>query len=78
MTIGTWLRKLPTIQSRHLFPEVKAKIADWLIANEQKNYRQSQVKALDLLERHVRDVRAGRYHRPEDLVKEFPNEPEFK
>jgi len=63
-----------------LFPEVKAELADWLKAREKKDTlgSGSQRKALDLIERHVRDARAGRYHRPEDLVKSFPNEPEFK
>lgn len=61
-----------------LFPEVKAELADWLKAREKKDAAGWQRKALDLIERHTRDVRAGQYHRPEDLVKSFPNEPEFK
>ena len=61
-----------------LFPEVKIELADWLKAREKKDASGWQRKALDLIERHTRDVRAGQYHRPENLVKSFPNEPEFK
>jgi len=60
-----------------LFPEVKSELAAWLKAREKKDAAGWQRKALDLIDRHVRDVRAGRYHRPEDLVQSFPNEPEF-
>lgn len=60
-----------------LLPEVKADLAAWLQEREKKDVSVFQRKALDLLERHVSDVRNGRYHRPEDLVKSFPNEPEF-
>ncbi|MCP4109133.1 MAG: SUMF1/EgtB/PvdO family nonheme iron enzyme [Desulfobacteraceae bacterium] len=61
-----------------LFPEVKAELADWLRAREKKGDKGWQRKALNLIERHVADVRAGRYHRPENLVRSFTNEPEFK
>ncbi len=64
--------------SADLFPEVKAELADWLRKREGKSAALLQRKALDLLERHVSDMRNGRYHRPEDLVQSFPNEPEFK
>ncbi len=59
---------------KDLFPEVKAELSDWLTARDLK----LQLKALDLIERHVGDVLAGQYHRPEDLVKALPDEPEFK
>ncbi len=61
-----------------LFPEVKTEIADWLRAREKKGDKGWQRKALNLIERHVADVRAGRYHRPENLVRSFTDEPEFK
>ncbi|MCP4217006.1 MAG: SUMF1/EgtB/PvdO family nonheme iron enzyme [bacterium] len=61
-----------------LFPEVKTELADWLRAREKKGDKGWQRKALNLIERHVADVRAGRYHRPENLVRSFTNEPEFK
>lgn len=61
-----------------LFVEVKRELADWLRRREEKGAAGRQRKALDLLERHVSDVRAGRYHRPEDLVRSFPDEPELK
>ncbi len=61
-----------------LFQEVKTELADWLRAREKKGAKGWQRKALNLIERHVADVRGGRYHRPEDIVRSFPNEPEFK
>lgn len=57
-----------------LFPEVKAELGGWLRERDLS----LQLKALDLIERHVGDVLAGRYHQPEDLVKSLPAEPEFK
>ncbi len=61
-----------------LFPEVKAEFADWLREKEKEGFNEFQRKALDMMERHVSDARKRRYHRPEDLVRSFLNEPEFK
>ncbi len=62
-----------------LFPEVKAELADWLRTREKEKIVDGrQRKTLNLIERHVADVRTGRYHRPEKLVRSFTNEPEFK
>jgi hypothetical protein len=61
-----------------LFPEVKTELADWLRTRELKGAKGYQRKALNLLERHVVDVRGGRYHKLEKSVKSFTNEPEFK
>ena len=61
-----------------LFPEVKTELAGWLRRKELKGAKGYQRKALNLIERHVADVRARRYHKLEKLVKSFTNEPEFK
>ena len=63
---------------KDLLPEVKSELSDWLKTRENEDSLGWQRKSLDLIERHVRDMRAGRYPRPGDLVKSFPNEPEFK
>jgi len=62
---------------KDLFPEVKGELSDWLQAREVKNSRGYQRKALNLLERHVSEVRNGRYLKPESLIQSFPDEPEF-
>lgn len=63
----------------NLFPEVKTELADWLREREKKKMVDPrQRKSLNMIERHVADVRAGRYHRPEKLVQSFTTEPEFK
>lgn len=61
-----------------LFPEVKTSLADWLRIREKKGAAGRQRKSLDLLERHVRELRSGRSRQPEDLVKSFPDEPEMQ
>ena len=61
-----------------LFPIVKAELAAWLRAREDAGDVGYQRKSLDLIERHVGDARAGNYHRLEDLVRSFPDEPEFQ
>lgn len=61
-----------------LFPDVKAELAGWLRARENPSDVGYQRKSLDLIDRHVADARAGRYHRPEDLVRSFPDAPEFR
>lgn len=61
-----------------LFPEVKKELTVWLRDREKEEDVGWQRKSLDLIERHVSDVRAGRYHRPENLVNSFPSEPEFE
>ena len=62
---------------KDLFPEVKGELSDCLQAREVKNSRGYQRKALNLLERHVSEVRNGRYLKPESLIQSFPDEPEF-
>jgi chromosome segregation ATPase len=61
-----------------LFPEVKTSLADWLKVREKAGAAGRQRKSLNLLERHVSELRAGRSRRPEDLVQSFPDEPEMK
>jgi hypothetical protein len=72
-----WAVEIATSTTPELFPEVKRELAGWLQAREQPDSPGLQRKALDLLERHVGDVRAGHYHRPEDLVAEFTQQPEL-
>jgi predicted nucleic acid-binding Zn-ribbon protein len=61
-----------------LFPEVKAELADWLRDQEQRTGNHpAQRKALDLIERHVADVRAGRFYDPKDLLRAFTKQPEM-
>ncbi|WP_279146976.1 formylglycine-generating enzyme family protein [Photobacterium carnosum] len=58
-----------------LFPEVKANLARWLKDNKVSN---QQIKGLNLLERHIKEVREGKYLEVNDLYKNLLNEPEMR
>ncbi|MEC6814299.1 SUMF1/EgtB/PvdO family nonheme iron enzyme [Photobacterium toruni] len=58
-----------------LFPEVKANLVRWLKDNNVSN---QQIKGLDLLERHINEVRNGKYLEVNDLYKNLLNEPEMR
>lgn len=60
-----------------LFAEVKVDLAHWLRVREREGAPGNQRKALDLIERHVKEVRAGQYRRPKDLVDTFTMQPEL-
>lgn len=70
----TLVQQIADETSPDLFPEVKAELSDWLVARNKPQQR----KTLDLLERHLHELRAGRPLRLEDLVKSFSNAPEMK
>jgi len=57
-----------------LFPEVKDELFAWLIARDKTR----QTKALNLLDRHVREIRSGRPIQLDDLIKSFADAPEMK
>ncbi len=61
-----------------LFPEVKQELSDWLRRRENKSGNDRQRKALNLIERHLTAVRAGKSLRPDDLIASFLNQPEFR
>lgn len=66
-------------ENRHeLFSEVQQKISDKLKKNEDKNRLPIRRKSLDLIDRHVKQVRAGNLQFPDDLVDTFINQPEFQ
>ncbi|MCI5119181.1 MAG: hypothetical protein D3913_14825 [Candidatus Electrothrix sp. LOE1_4_5] len=54
-----------------LFSEVKQKISDKLKENEEKNRLPIRRKVLDLIERHVNQVRADNSQFPDDLIDTF-------
>ena len=58
-----------------LFPEVKVNLVRWLKDNNVSN---QQIKGLDLLERHINEVRNGKYLEVDDLYKNLLNEPEMR
>lgn len=58
-----------------LFPEVKANLVRWLKDNNVSN---QQIKGLDLLERHISEVRSGKYLEVNDLYENLLNEPEMR
>ena len=74
-----------------LFPEVKAELSDWLRKGELENVFSEecrtednqqllspiQRKSLDLIERHVAQIRAGNSQFPDDLLDTFIDQPEF-
>lgn len=76
---------------KELFPEVKEKIADRLKEGEEKDLCPEECrrqggeqhlspirrKSLDLIERHVGEVRAGRSELPDKLLSDFRKQPEF-
>ncbi|WP_318437076.1 SUMF1/EgtB/PvdO family nonheme iron enzyme [Photobacterium leiognathi] len=57
-----------------LFPEVKAELVRWLKENKVSN---QQIKGMDLLERHLREVREGKYLQVDELYKNLRHEPEM-
>ncbi|MCI5159414.1 MAG: hypothetical protein D3906_13470 [Candidatus Electrothrix sp. AUS1_2] len=61
-----------------MFPEVKQNLADWLRNREKIGGSVEQRKALDLIERHVADVRSGHSQFPDDLIDTFLDQPEFQ
>ncbi|MCI5162855.1 MAG: hypothetical protein D3917_12735 [Candidatus Electrothrix sp. AX5] len=60
-----------------LFPQVKQELSDWLQQQERKGVDSRQRKALNLIERHLAAVRAGKSLRPDDLVSSFLTQSEF-
>ncbi|WP_305454502.1 hypothetical protein [Photobacterium leiognathi] len=58
-----------------LFPEVKAELVRWLKENKVSN---QQIKGMDLLERHLREVREGKYLQVDELYKNLRHEPEME
>ena len=75
-----------------LFPEVQQEVSDWLRKGEQENIFSEecrrdngqqllsdiQRKSLDLLQRHVKQVRTGRSRLPDNLIETFIEQPEFR
>ncbi|MCA0936362.1 SUMF1/EgtB/PvdO family nonheme iron enzyme [Vibrio alginolyticus] len=59
----------------NLFPEIKSKITDWLKKN---NISQEQIKGMDLLERHINEVKQGKYPQLDYLYKNLLTELEIK
>lgn len=57
-----------------LFPEVKADLIRWLKENKVSN---QQIKGMDLLERHLHEVREGKYLQVDELYKNLRHEPEM-
>lgn len=62
----------------NIFPQVKQTLAEWLREREAKGGSIQQRKVLNLIERHIAQVRAGNSLRPDGLVDSFPDQPEFK
>lgn len=62
----------------NIFPQVKQTLAAWLQEREAKGGSIQQRKVLNLIERHIAQVRAGNSLRPDGLVDSFPDQPEFK
>ncbi|MCI5157151.1 MAG: hypothetical protein D3906_01695, partial [Candidatus Electrothrix sp. AUS1_2] len=60
------------------FPEVKQKVQVWLRDQEETGGSVEQRKALNLIERHLTAVRAGKRLRPDDLISSFLKQPEFR
>ncbi|WP_305370469.1 hypothetical protein [Photobacterium leiognathi] len=58
-----------------LFPEVKDKLTRWLKDNNVSN---QQIKGLDLLERHINEVRNGQYIQVDSLYNNLLDEPEMR
>ncbi len=58
-----------------LFPDVKSNLVQWLKKNKVSN---QQIMGMDLLERHIKEVREGKYLQVDDLYKNLRNEPEMK
>lgn len=58
-----------------LFPEVKDKLTRWLKDNNVSN---QQIKGLDLLERHINEVRKGQYIQVDSLYNNLLDEPEMR
>ena len=54
---------------------MKANLARWLKDNKVSN---QQIKGLNLLERHIKEVREGKYLEVNDLYKNLLNEPEMR
>jgi hypothetical protein len=59
---------------RTLFPEVKIDLIRWLKENKVSN---QQIKGMDLLERHLHEVREGKYLQVDELYKNLRYEPEM-
>lgn len=57
-----------------LFPEVKDELVHWLKENKVSN---QQIKGMDLLERHLHEVREGKYLQVDELYKNLRYEPEM-
>ena len=57
-----------------LFPEVKAEVIHWLKANK---ISRQQMKGMDLLERHIKEVRQGKYMQVDYLYEHLLTEPEM-
>lgn len=60
-----------------LFPQVKQELSSWLQQRESKGGDSRQRNALNLIERHLTAVRAGKRLRPDDLISSFLTQPEF-
>ncbi|MCI5118991.1 MAG: hypothetical protein D3913_13820, partial [Candidatus Electrothrix sp. LOE1_4_5] len=74
------------------FPDVKQEISNWLQRGEKENLFSGecrtrdgqqflspiQRKSLNLIERHVKRVRAGGSRFPDDLIDTFIDQPEFR
>ncbi|CAK8723722.1 hypothetical protein KKHLCK_13175 [Candidatus Electrothrix laxa] len=61
-----------------IFPEVKQEVAEWLRSREEPGGSIQQRKALDLIERHISQIRNGHSQLPDDLVSSFLDQPEFQ
>ena len=61
-----------------LFPEVKEELAQWLKDREKPGAVGLQRHSLDLIERYVRETRAGHYKDPDKIIAIFTEEPEMK
>jgi len=58
-----------------LFPEVKQKLIRWM---EEKNANEQQINGLDLMERHIKEIRSGKYPQVKYLFDNLLTEPEME
>lgn len=74
----SWVQKIAYETKEELFPEVKKSLAEWQYLQEQKGGSPYLRKSLDLIERHVNEVRNGQYRQPDNLLDQFTRQPEFQ
>lgn len=76
--IGDYLNHVRNIiddTQEDLFQEVKAEIIVWLKGNK---VVETQIKSLDLIERHVKEMRKGKFPDADQLYTKLLTEPEMK